>query len=62
LDWLDEPARQAFLASVANQSPDCLVLTGDIADGQETAGYLHRIQRALDRPVYFVGRRAPGRF
>lgn len=54
LDWADAAGRQDFLAAVLATVADVVVLSGDIAEGANTALYLEEMAREFQRPVYFV--------
>lgn len=55
LNWIaEERKREEWIRSILKGSPDAVVLTGDIADGPETAGYLRYLEAELRRPIYFV--------
>ncbi len=49
------PARvESFIDKVRNGAPDCLLLGGDIGEADSLLGYLCQMEKALDRPIYFV--------
>ena len=54
LDWLSEPARAAFYASVASAEPEVVLIGGDIALAVDFADCLEQMAAALQRPVFFV--------
>ncbi|HUT88871.1 MAG TPA: metallophosphoesterase [Thermoguttaceae bacterium] len=55
LDWIDQPwKRDELVRSIRADAPDAVVLTGDVADGWETARYLRFLESELRRPIYFV--------
>src|SRR5262245_29798595 len=43
-----------FLAHVAGERPDSLVISGDIGESPTVCGYLTRMHEALTVPIYFV--------
>jgi Icc protein len=55
LSWIEAPEeRDRLLESIRADSPDAVVITGDVAEGVDTAGFLRRLDAELGRPVYFV--------
>jgi 3',5'-cyclic AMP phosphodiesterase CpdA len=54
LNFLEEKKLQRFIAELARQSDDGLVITGDIAEAPTVIGYLERLDKALPFPVWFV--------
>jgi Icc protein len=55
LDWIDEPwKREELIRSIRAESPDAVLITGDVAEGLDTPKYLRELDAQLDRPIYFV--------
>ena len=54
LNFLDDPVRRRFVESVAAQSPDAVLISGDIAESPDVARHLQEMAGILRRPVYFV--------
>ena len=55
LDWIDQPwKRDELVRSIRADAPDAVVLTGDVADGVETARYLQFLESELRLPIYLV--------
>ena len=55
LSWIDQPTeRDELVRSINADSPDAVVITGDVAEGVNTADYLRKLDAEFERPVYFV--------
>lgn len=54
LNVLSASAAQVFLASVARERADALLVGGDVAESPELVPALRRIAETADCPVYFV--------
>lgn len=54
LDWVDAAEREAFFNAVRATSAEAIALSGDIAEGINTALYLDEMARQFQRPIYFV--------
>jgi len=54
LDWVEAAEREEFFGAVLGSGADAVVLSGDIAEGANTALYLDAMAREFQRPVYFV--------
>jgi 3',5'-cyclic AMP phosphodiesterase CpdA len=54
LNFLASIGIEAFCESVANEDPDALLVTGDIAEAPTLAPLLSLVAAELARPVYFV--------
>ncbi len=55
LSWIEDPAeRDQLVQSIRADSPDAVVITGDIAEGVDTHRYARQLEAELDRPIYFV--------
>lgn len=54
LDFLDPAARAALAASVKEQRPDGVVVTGDIAVAPTVLGQIDRLARGIGAPLWFV--------
>lgn len=54
LDTASDERRCRFLAEVAAARADCVLVTGDIADGPNTPACLEEMADRIDRPIYFV--------
>jgi len=54
LNFLEDPARQAFLQALAAQPADALAITGDIAESPAVDRFLIEMAQAFGRPIYFV--------
>lgn len=54
LDWADAAKRRDFFDAVQATAADAVVLSGDIAEGANTAGYLEDMAWEFQRPIYFV--------
>ena len=54
LNFLDEPGRRGFAGSLAEQSPDVVLISGDIAESPSLVQHLKEMEDALRRPILFV--------
>lgn len=54
LNFLREEQLRHFLATLADQSPDAAVISGDIAESPDVVWHLKRMAETLRRPIYFV--------
>jgi 3',5'-cyclic AMP phosphodiesterase CpdA len=54
LNFLTARQTDDFLARVAADRPDAVLIGGDIAEAPSVVGFLHRIAKQLTCPVYFV--------
>jgi 3',5'-cyclic-AMP phosphodiesterase len=54
LDWLDASARAQYYDSLAATKADSLLIGGDIGNAESVTVYLAELERALQRPIYFV--------
>ena len=54
LNFLTPEAVGKFLAELAAQSPDAVLIGGDIGEAESVVAYLTQIEEALACPVYFV--------
>ena len=54
LNFLEAEARRRFAESVARQSPDVVVISGDIAESPNVVAYLREMEAVLRLPIYFV--------
>jgi predicted MPP superfamily phosphohydrolase len=54
LDFLDDDAADHFLESVAEVSPDAVLVGGDISTAVQLESHLSRIEERLEAPVFFV--------
>lgn len=54
LDYLSSEGIDAFCEAIARESPDGVLLSGDIAVAPSLRESLYRLQNALSCPIYFV--------
>ena len=54
LDWLEEPARAAFFATIVSADPQAVLIGGDIAHAVDLAECLEQMAATLKKPVFFV--------
>ena len=54
LNFLHKEQRMRFYHELAKTHPDAVLITGDIAEGDDVVEKLNEMQEALDRPIYFV--------
>lgn len=54
LNFLEPMARRAFYASVREETPDAVLVGGDIGEGPKLSAYLLEMERAFGVPIYFV--------
>src|SRR5688500_8824035 len=54
LNFLDLVQVEAFCQEIERQTPDALLLTGDITEAPSVGAYLQHLARRIDRPIYFV--------
>jgi hypothetical protein len=54
LNFLREPAQEAFYGSLADTVADIFLLGGDVGEAHDVALYLKAIDHAVRRPVYLV--------
>lgn len=54
LNFLNDPAIDAFCGVIAEPSPDALLITGDIAEAISFESILSAIELQLQIPIYFV--------
>jgi len=54
LNFLDDRGRRRFMKSVARQSPDAVLVGGDIGESPSVVEYLRQMADVLGRPIYFV--------
>ena len=54
LNFLQPEEVDAFLEIVVAAACDALLISGDIAESQDVAGFLSQIASHVERPVYFV--------
>lgn len=54
LNFLDERKRRRFADQVAAQTPDAVVIGGDIADGWTVIPALELLASRIERPIFFV--------
>jgi predicted MPP superfamily phosphohydrolase len=54
LDFLDDEAIDRFLESIAEESPDVVLVGGDISTALKLEVHLDRMEQLLDAPVCFV--------
>ncbi len=54
LNFLDDRGRRQFTDSLASQSPDAVLLSGDIAESPSVVPCLREMAEAVCRPIYFV--------
>ncbi len=54
LNFLRPHERNAFYGSICDKNPDCVWITGDIAEAPSLQAFLREIQQALNVPIYFV--------
>ena len=54
LNFLDDRGRRRFVKSLAKQSPDAVLLGGDIGESPNVVEYLREMAEVVGRPIYFV--------
>src|SRR5262249_42453391 len=54
LNFLREPAQEAFLSSLVDTAADAFLLGGDIGEAPNVARYLNALDNTLQRPIYLV--------
>ncbi len=54
LNFLSADRVDEFLATVATERPDAVLIGGDIAESPDICDYLDRLNDALAAPIYFV--------
>jgi 3',5'-cyclic-AMP phosphodiesterase len=54
LNFLEPPAVEAFLTSLAETQADAFLIGGDIGEASDLAFHLNALENRLQRPVYFV--------
>lgn len=54
LDFLDGDAVDRFLRSVGDQSPDVVLVGGDISTARQIVAHLRRMEELIDAPTLFV--------
>lgn len=54
LNFLDDRGRRRFMKSLARQSPDALLVGGDVGESPSVVQYLRQMAEVVCRPIYFV--------
>ncbi len=54
LDHVDDSAAEQFCQTVVDQSPDAVLIGGDISDAASLSRHLDMLEQCLERPIYFV--------
>ena len=54
LNHIAVQAWDQWLAKIASQSPDAVLITGDISEGDDVVFQLKRLSEAINVPLYFV--------
>ena len=54
LNFVEQPAVDAFLRVLQASPADSFLISGDIAEASDVCQYLVRLDEALQRPIYFV--------
>jgi predicted phosphohydrolase len=54
LNFLGIQQIEAFLQNVCNANPDIVLISGDIGEARSIHDYLHKLERDLQRPIYYV--------
>lgn len=54
LNFLADKDFESFIKKIQNQSPDILLIGGDIAEAPSICFYLQKLEKSLDCPIYFV--------
>jgi 3',5'-cyclic-AMP phosphodiesterase len=54
LNFLSMAAVETFCRRIADESPDAVLVGGDIGEAQDVAAYLQILAEFLQRPIYFV--------
>ena len=54
LNFLSRDDADDFFAKIRVESPDAILLTGDIGEARNVVVWLERLDRELQRPIYFV--------
>ncbi len=51
---IDRNARELFYADILNRNPDCVVISGDIAESHNVVELLQEVELSVGAPLYFV--------
>lgn len=54
LDFLERDSVDRFLRSVADESPDVVLVGGDISTARQITDHLRRMEELIDAPILFV--------
>jgi predicted MPP superfamily phosphohydrolase len=54
LNFVKLEDRRRFYSTIRDAQPDAILLGGDIAEAPTLVEHLHDLDRALDKPIYFV--------
>jgi Icc protein len=54
LDFLGADAVDAFLRTIDAQSPDAVLIGGDISTATQIEAHLHRMEALIEAPIFFV--------
>src|SRR3989339_1096912 len=53
-NFLTDNDLELFIADIKNQSPDALLIGGDIGEAPSVCSYLRKLEQSIDCPIYFV--------
>jgi len=54
LEFVEEPARATFFATIVSADPDAVLVGGDLGQADSFADYLKQMAAAVCRPIFFV--------
>lgn len=54
LNFVDSPLVDDLCARIVAESPDAVLITGDIGESDDVEQYMSRIASRVERPIYFV--------
>ncbi len=54
LNFLKNKGLEFFIKEIQNESPDILLIGGDIGEAQSVSSYLQKLDQSIECPIYFV--------
>lgn len=54
LNFLTNEEIELFIQEIINESPDALLIGGDIGEAKSVCFYLEKLEQSIDCPIYFV--------
>jgi len=54
LNFLKNKGLEFFIKEIQNESPDILLIGGDIGEAQSVCSYLQKLDQSIECPIYFV--------